>query len=183
MRAFIAIDPPIESLNALWDTCAPLRKTPTRVTWVRPDRMHLTLRFLGDISDEQAALLRERLRESYAGFEVFQLTLRGLGAFPNLRSPSVIWAGVSPLEGPLQNVQEIAELNAQRVGMPSERRPFKPHLTIGRVRQEKVDPSLGSKMFELREISTGSFSVRNVSLWKSELTPQGPNYTLLEEFS
>jgi len=135
MRTFIAIELPEATRRELQGMVEHLRRSGIRASWVRPDRMHLTLRFLGEIDDDQAGIAGEFLAKGCSGISAFECAVQGAGAFPDVRHPSVIWAGVGPLEGGLSEVQTVAEKAAASIDLKPENRPFRPHLTLGRIRR------------------------------------------------
>lgn len=183
MRSFVAIELPRGVKQRLWELGQSMRVPDLRASWVKPERMHLTLRFLGDVGDDQLAKLGERLAEAYAGREPLELTVRGTGAFPNVRRPSIVWAGVGPLEGGLSDVQSQAETAAREVGLKPEKRAFKPHLTLARIKDPRNAGALRPALARHAGFALDAFPVSSVSLFSSELTPKGPNYTRLREFS
>ena len=176
MRAFLAVelpDPIRDGIAALTDR---LRPAGLPAKWVRPQNLHLTLRFLGEVSDEQARKLTGLLEAQCTKEEPFQLSASGLGAFPNLRKPSILWVGVHPLEGPLARIQQMAEEAAGAIGLPAEKKAFHPHVTIARIRNPRPirEPLL---LFSAEaETLVGAFSVPSMALFSSELTPHGPIY-------
>ena len=192
MRSFVAIELPNAIKTSLEALGARLRGPGPRVTWVRPENMHLTLRFLGDVEETTLATLGEALAEAYSHITPFTLTVREVGAFPNTKSPNVLWAGLEPLEGPLAAVQACAERAACNIGLPSETKPFCPHLTLGRIREPKHAKSpmptpssetLSSRLIHERAFCGGDFMVPAVSLFSSELTSEGPRHVRLQEFN
>lgn len=181
MRAFIAVELPEQTKLELVDMAAQLRRCGVRASWVRPERMHLTLRFLGEISEDQVEAAGEFLASGYAGREVFACHVHGAGAFPNVRRPNVLWAGIEPLEGGLAETQAVAEEAAQRIGLKAERRRFHPHLTLGRIRRPETAGDVGRALRPLTEFRGAHFFVDGVSLFSSTLTPDGPVYERIQE--
>ncbi len=183
MRTFIAIQLPEEIKEVLEELSGRLRKSGARANWVNPANVHLTLRFLGEISPEQVERIADLLAEGYSGTARFEVRVAGVGAFPNSHRPAVIWAGVGPLEGGLGRVQAVAEQAACAIGLAPEKRPFHPHLTLARIK----DPQQGKRLIPYleREESSygGAFIVSGVSLFSSTLRPQGPLYQCLREFA
>jgi 2'-5' RNA ligase len=158
-----------------------LRQAGVKASWVKPDRMHLTLRFLGEATPEQVEAVGDYLERAYAEQSGFECAVEGAGAFPNARRPSVIWAGVGPLEGGLDEVQTVAEEAAQSAGFAREKRAFRPHLTLGRVRRRKEAGDLAQALIPLQSFRGEKFDVKGVTLFSSTLTPQGPVYERLRE--
>lgn len=182
MRAFVAIEMPphiIESLGAL---SGRLRASGARVTWVRPENMHLTLRFLGDVGEDAIQRMKAILSDACRGMTPFPISVNGTGAFPSVRRPNVIWAGVEPVEGGLATAQLAAESAARAIGLPPEDKPFRPHLTLARIKDPQAAQALMTRLEHEQGFDAGEFTVSNVSLFSSQLTPRGPIYARLEEF-
>jgi len=181
MRTFIAIDldaPLKDKLTALVRELAPLAP---KIRWVQPPGMHLTLKFLGETSDEKAAAISRALETIAAGSPRFILRLRGLGAFPPGRSlPRVIWAGV---EGgrPLAALQKDIEQAAAALGYEPEHREFHPHLTLGRVKFPGRLESLVQRMEKYREQDFGEMTAVRLTFFRSVLLPGGAEYSILGE--
>jgi 2'-5' RNA ligase len=136
--------------------------------------MHLTLRFLGEIKNGARERLWSQMAAGVGQIAPFTLELRGLGVFPNAKHPKVLWvavegAGVSSLVG-LNNVAEGA---ARSVGLNAEKRAFRPHLTLARIRPDESPTNLAAILNEAEIPPGSSFSVTSVSLFQSTLTPQG----------
>jgi 2'-5' RNA ligase len=181
MRCFIAIELPEEAKQELQGMADQLRRAGVRAGWVRPDRMHLTLRFLGEIEEDQSRTAGEFLAHEYSGKNPFECAVQGAGAFPNVRRPSVIWAGVGPLEGGLAEIQALAEEAAAKIGLKPEKRPFHPHLTLGRIRKPEAAGHLGRALVPLKQFQGERFLVAGVTLFSSTLTPKGPIYDRIRE--
>ena len=181
MRTFIAIELPDAIKAVLHELIGRLSKSGARAAWVRPEQMHLTLRFLGEITPADALRIEELLALRYERVKPFELHVRGAGAFPNIHRPSVVWAGIIGGEA-LDAVQMIAEEEACALGLPRERRPFKPHLTLARIKEAEQGKRLASFLSRERDFDGGAFQVAGVSLFSSELTPQGPIHRRLREY-
>jgi 2'-5' RNA ligase len=182
MRAFIAIELPESIRTQLGELNSRLRSTRVKASWVQPDRMHLTLRFLGDITDEQAETLSSLITQACSDVPGFTLTCGGLGAFPNLRRPSVVWAGIGPLEPDLVRVQAASESAARSCGLSAETKPFHPHVTLARIKDPRNAAALVDAIHATSAFDAGAFDVSHVSLFSSELTPRGAIYTRIREF-
>lgn len=182
IRAFLALDLPLEQREALFAVASRLKRAGARVSWVTPDRMHLTLRFLGEVAPDALEQLGDDLAPVYARQDPFPLTLAHIGAFPNVRAPRVVWAGLSPLEGPLAACQQAAETAARSIGLKAETKAFKPHVTLGRIRDPKTAGKLSGPLTDEQDFHGGEFEAGHVSLYASELTSSGPRYTQLRVF-
>ena len=146
---------------------------------VRPEIVHVTLKFLGDVPEEKIPRMTKALRK--IGYKPFEAKVRGLGAFPG-RSVRVVWLG---LEGEFEGLYRDIENALKPFGFPREDRKFSPHITIGRVSRPSSEMSncITSRMADLSDIDLGSFTVDRFYLKKSTLTRGGPIYDNLAEFS
>lgn len=182
IRAFIAIDlcAPIQEkiaaiTNQLQKTCGPA------VHWVPAKNIHLTLKFLGDVSPTNLDLLKKIIASESARQKTFELTISGLGAFPSPSRPRVIWVGVQA-PPTLMALERGIEAETQRLGYTAEDRPFSPHLTLGRVThnanpQEVRQVAEGLQKMQVGDL--GSYTVDVVKLFRSDLQPGGAVYTPL----
>lgn len=182
MRRFLAIELPEPVRDALAGLRTRLRAAGGNASWPRPENLHLTLRFLGDITDEQAEDCRTALRTALAGLARPRLTVAGVGAFPNLRRPSVIWAGVQTEEEALAVIQGRCEAAARALGLDAETKPFRAHITLARVKPGPVPGALVRAIEAAAGFAGGEFTARGVALFSSVLRPQGAVYTRIEEF-
>lgn len=187
LRLFVAVELPDGAKESLAASMGQLRGlTPAGVRWVQPAGIHLTLKFLGEVDSGLVEPLLGALQEAAAGMDKapFPLHLDGLGVFPNRREPRVIWAGVGGDLETLAEVQGRVEDAAARLGLARERREFRPHLTLGRVR-DRVTPAarreLGSALAEQGPALAAEYAweVEEISLIRSVLTPQGAVYSTL----
>jgi 2'-5' RNA ligase len=184
-RLFIAAHIPGYVKQRLVDMQAVLRQTSAPIAWVAPQAMHLTFHFLGDTEAHRVAALSAML-DAIAPSQAPNLALGHAGAFPHLRRPQVLWLG---LRGDLDLVARIHATLSQaltQLGITPERRPFQPHLTIGRMRREVT----GAQQAALeRAISTlpapapDTWPLEQVSLFRSELLAGGPRYSELATVS
>lgn len=154
------------------------------VKWVPAGNIHLTLKFLGDVPSSEISALAEMLRTAASLTPAFNFSITGVGAFPNLRRPRVIWAGASAPPA-LFELQERIETETQRLGFLSEERSFSPHLTLGRVSQharpEEIDLiARAVQTAKIGDVETAR--IDQVHLFRSELQPTGPIYTAMHSF-
>lgn len=189
IRAFIAIELP-ETIRTQLDAIEKQVQAKAgesgrhAVRWVPTSNMHLTLKFLGEVSVANLQSLARMLQSEAARHKAFDLHISGLGAFPNLRRPRVIWVGS---QGPaeLNTLQKVIEAETRQLGYPSEERPFSPHLTLGRISQsarpEEVT-QLAHALGEMQVGDLGTVHVDHIHLFRSDLKPSGAVYTALNSF-
>lgn len=176
VRAFFAVDLAEAARRDAERVAQRLRAAPGSgsVSWVRPENYHATLRFLGSVPTEQLPELGERVRSETSGLAPFALRLTRLRAFPSLRRPRVLALALEPAE-PLAALAAAVERACVACGFAPERRPFRAHVTLGRVREG------GAPASELA-IDSAPFSVGGFALFQSRLSPRGSVYTPLERF-
>lgn len=183
LRAFIAVELPPEIHKAIESETAPLRAAldSSLVRWVPTSNIHLTLKFLGGVSSANVELLTQMLSVEVNQYESFTIKFEGLGAFPNPRRPRVIWIGIQAPAG-FEALQHGIEAAAATLGYPAEKRPFSPHLTIGRVKQNAGPAGMQKIRNVLEEMKVGALGTvkaNAVHLFKSDLKPTGAVYTRL----
>lgn len=182
LRAFIAVEIPLGIQQHIQNETASFRKAIDElIRWVPIENMHLTLKFLGDVSPSNVEFLMQMLRKEAENVSCFTIRLTGLGSYPSLRRPRVIYIGIQAPAG-LVALQRGIESAARRLGYESEERPFSPHLTLGRVKQNitSSDQQKIRRAIETTQVDLlGTASVDSVYLYKSELKPTGSIYTRL----
>ena len=150
VRTFIAVEMSPRVITRAGDLIDKLRVAAAEINWVRPQQMHLTLKFLGDVPDTETPDICRVVEEVAAGFEPFEITCRGAGVFPNLREPRTLWIGIEDGADELKRLQaQIDDALKGRLGYGKEQRGFHPHLTIGRVKREL--PGAHGQLAELIE--------------------------------
>lgn len=176
IRTFIAVEVSERIRGRLAGEIEAMRASAPLVKWSRPENLHLTLRFLGDVKENDLDELFAALREEVEGIPPFVLEMRGVGAFPNWRHPRVIWAGCG--EGAEEAVELAAEVEAvcEELGYEQERRPFRPHLTLGRVKLPADAQGLESAVSEMANVEFGYLDVDSVVVFMSSLRRNGPVY-------
>ncbi len=182
LRTFIAIEIPPAIKQAIAAQTASLhQQSGHAVRWVNAENIHLTLKFLGEVSSSNINLLTQTLQNECDQHPPFQVTVATLGSFPNPRRPRVIWIGLSaPPE--LGRLQHNIETATTRLGYTSEEKSFTPHLTLGRVREQASASEIQSLRTLLEQTTVGqlgTFTVSAVHLFKSDLQPGGPVYSRL----
>lgn len=180
VRCFIAVEcNNAQVIMGIRQVQGVLDSTGAQIKNVEPENIHLTLKFLGEISQskvEEIANVIERI-----SFDPFWLNVEGVGVFPNLRRPSVVWAGISDESSTLETIFNELEQELNQLGFERESRSFHPHLTISRVRTGKNRAQLVEELLRLDDYVFGQVWVDRIYLKKSVLTPQGPIYSTLAE--
>ena len=179
IRAFIAIDIPQETRVLLDKIQEQLKQSRAGVRWVRPGSIHLTLKFLGNIHPAQVDDIAQVTAEAVLDEPVLTLCLAGLGAFPGQRNPRVIWVGIQGELERLTTIQARLEKNLVPIGFAPEKHGFRPHLTLGRVKDKRNRQALSDAMASLKLPEFNSFDVAEIILYKSDLRPTGAIYTKL----
>ncbi|MEK6714800.1 MAG: RNA 2',3'-cyclic phosphodiesterase [Candidatus Omnitrophota bacterium] len=179
MRLFIAVELSKEIKKELTALEEKLKSSAADVKWVKPDNVHLTLKFLGETKEEQIEPIKKILNGLAEKFKVFKTEIAGLGSFPNLKSPRVIWIGANNTDT-LSVIANLLEEKLDKVGFPKEKRDFQPHLTLGRVRSLKNINILKDTLAKNLDFKAGILEVKALSLIESKLTPSGPIYTAFQ---
>jgi 2'-5' RNA ligase len=183
LRAFIAIEIPLDIQDAIQRQTARLRQTlgSDLVRWAPAQNMHLTIKFLGEIAASHVDFLKQMLAREADAHSQFDLQIGGLGSYPTSRRPRILWVGLHAPAG-LAALQKSIEAGTSRLGYEQEELAFSPHLTIGRVRQN-ISPADLSKiraaMDNIQLGNIGTARVDSVHLIRSELKPNGSVYTKL----
>jgi len=183
LRAFIAFEIPPATRAKMEAEIAPLRQTLGQkiIRWTAPENIHLTLKFLGGVSSSHLSFLKQMIKQAAQDCPVFEVQIGGLGCYPNLRAPRVIWMGVRA-PAALSALQKSVETGAARLGYEAETRPFSPHFTLGRLRPNAEAAELPKIRAALSAIQLGEVAIVKLNalhLFQSELTPNGSIYTKL----
>jgi 2'-5' RNA ligase len=175
VRAFVALELGAEIRRALEELIGSLRPRVSGARWVRPEGVHLTLRFFGDTPPARIAQLRAALGAAAAACEPLEARVGSLGTFPGTgKPPRVLWLGIQ-LPPPAFALQAACEQAAVAAGFPAEERPFRGHLTLARFRERVLRPALPPVDF-------GPVRLETLSLLRSELRPGGAVYSPIERF-
>ncbi|MBW3625556.1 MAG: RNA 2',3'-cyclic phosphodiesterase [Armatimonadetes bacterium] len=178
LRLFIALPLPDSERAALQRIQEDLRRTNADMKWVKPENFHITLFFLGDVAGDRIDEIESKLLEMCRSHDPFPVVLHGLGAFPHLRRPKTPWAGFAGDLSPLKALAEAVSDGMAALGFERDK-PFQPHLTLGRSRSDRGAKVLAEALQRRKDEPIGTFMVDTVTLYRSELQPQGPSYTAL----
>ncbi len=180
MRTFIAIELPENVKKEIEQVQTPLKRTDAFVSWVKPKNIHVTLKFLGEIPEDKINEVFSATQKALEGAKKFTMSLKGTGAFPNLRRPRVIWIGTGSGEEKLSHLAQRIEEEMEKIGFPKEKRKFSAHFTIGRVKSPKNIEKL-MELVESTDFQTEDIEVSEVVVMKSQLHPAGAIYTPLKK--
>ncbi len=183
VRAFLAIAPPEAVIRKIATIQDVLRKNiQGSIGWVRPQGIHLTLKYFGDIGREDIRSISWVVAGHAGNARAMKLDIQGLGVFPNSRRPRVLWIGVQGETAQLIGLQQAVDRDLETCGFKREERPFRAHLTLARIKSPQglagIDRMLAEKGLE----AAGSFETKGLTLYKSDLTPSGAIYTALADF-
>ncbi len=181
IRTFIAVDVPEDIKEKIFEVEKELIKSAGEgVKWEGIEKFHITLKFLGDVNEEAIDSIYNVLSESLTGFGKFSIIYKGVGAFPDLKKPRVIWVGCEDPSGKLFDLQKIVEDKMNELGFEKEEKEYHPHITLGRVKSPK---NLGGLIKKIESINfeAGAGEVAEVLIMKSDLKPSGSVYTVLRK--
>jgi 2'-5' RNA ligase len=182
VRVFVALDLPAHAKEALRETVRELAAAlPAGIRWVNPSGIHLTLKFLGDVDTGRVDDLLTAMGKASSSFELssFPLRLSGLGVFPSAREPRVLWAGVNGDLAALRRLQALVDDALSELGFDKEQRPFRPHLTLGRVRDRVSQPErrrIEEVMGQAQLAGVVGWEAQQIHLIRSTLTSNGAIY-------
>jgi 2'-5' RNA ligase len=177
MRLFIAIELPDSIKQGIARVQEELRKAGANAGWTRPEGIHLTLKFLGEAPEAKVQEIMTVLTGAAKGSGSLNLEVAGAGAFPNAKSPRVLWTGVTGDTGKLASLQAAVEDAMERLGFEREARKFSPHLTVARITFPKPRDNWQQVIAGIQDVRLGRFAAGHVSLMKSELKREGAVYT------
>ncbi len=175
MRSFIAIELPETAKSALAELQQEFKKCGADIRWVKPENIHLTLKFLGNIDEKNVDKVVKIIKEVCNRYNMFTLEVKGIGVFPNIKSPRVLWVGING--GVLAELQGEIEDGMASLGFERENRKFTAHLTLGRFRSSMGKEGLLEAIKLHEKDSFGSINVKSIFLMRSDLNPAGAQHT------
>ncbi|MFZ5865632.1 MAG: RNA 2',3'-cyclic phosphodiesterase [Thermodesulfobacteriota bacterium] len=182
VRTFVAIEIPSEVKAFLSDMSRRLKGFGGDVRWTRPEGIHITLKFLGNIKPDLVGDIRDALSPICARQIPFPLSVRGTGGFPDMRRPRVLWAGLHDPNQALVPLAAHVDSALESLGFTKEKRPFNPHLTLARFKSLKRSSDLLQAVTRMASIEGPEFTAHEATLFQSILKPTGAEYTALCRF-
>ena len=184
IRAFLAIVPPDDVLQALSRLQEKLkREISGKISWTRPQSQHLTLKFFGDVSTEDAKNICAAVKNRIASGSSLNLKIEKLGVFPDARRPRVLWCGITGEVEKLSVLRKQLDKDFADIGFPGEDRPFRAHLTLARIKDVHGLAGINEALIKHNAFAAGEFNCTELILFQSRLSPQGAVYTKLAEFT
>ncbi len=177
IRTFIAIKLPEKILSSVKEIQNGFKSQGIRAKWVKVENIHITIKFLGDIKITDVEKIIRSITLAAKESKPITLSVKGAGVFPGVKRPRVIWAGITGEISDLLDLQDRVEKNLEAIGFPKESRPFKGHLTIGRIKGKTDAKKLVYAMEQFKGFESESFMADHIFLIKSELKQSGAVYT------
>jgi len=178
-RTFIAVAIPDDVRRRALDCIRALQPVAGDVKWVAPENVHWTLQFLGDVDDLDIPAVCDTAAAAAAEVEPFNVELRGAGAFPANNRPRTLWLGAGAGADAMIALQAAVERALKKLGFRGEHRRYVPHLTLGRIRHGRPPRELSEQLAALADYDAGTMLVDEVTVFASQLTPAGSEYTIL----
>ena len=178
VRLFVAIELTGEMRDALQEVQNTLGRATDGVRWVRPEQLHLTVKFLGEAPDDEVPRVAEAVARSAARSRVFEMQLTECGCFPPRGPVRIVWVGAHDGSGALLECVEAVEEEMDGIGFPKESRPFSAHLTIGRAAEGRYAGGIRAAVERCRAKPVRQ-AVEELTLMSSVLSPQGPSYSVV----
>ena len=183
IRAFLAIEPPEDILQAMSRLQEKLkREISGRISWTKPQGQHLTLKFFGDITAEDIKNICAAVENRIVSGSSLNLKIEKMGVFPDARRPQVLWCGVTGDVEKLSVLQKQLDSDFVSIGFPKEDRPFRAHLTLGRIKESRGLSGISEALTKHNAFAAGEFGCKELILFQSRLLQQGSVYTKLAEF-
>jgi len=179
LRAFIAISLPPQVRELSVRVRDRFRECDAMISWVQPENVHLTIKFLGNISEEKITPVVKGIRKALGRARPFTMEINEVGVFPNLKYPRIIWMGIENPVHTLIDLENRISEGMEALGFPREEKKFTPHITLGRVRSLKGKNRLIEIIQSQRMLYCEAVDVRSVQLYKSELSRTGALHTVL----
>jgi 2'-5' RNA ligase len=179
IRAFIAVEIDSQTGQKISELISILKKSNADVKWITDGQMHLTLKFLGNIDKDKVRGISEAISDISDNFNSFKIAFSKIGAFPSLNHPAVIWLGIDKGAESLKTLNEKIETALEKLGFEREKREFKPHLTLGRVRSDKNMPGFTKLLKETAFYLANDIQINKLTLFQSDLSPKGAIHSII----
>ncbi|HLG38521.1 MAG TPA: RNA 2',3'-cyclic phosphodiesterase [Chitinophagaceae bacterium] len=183
IRTFIAIPLTPEIRNMITPIQDRLKKLDCNISWVKPENIHLTLKFLGDVKMKKIDTIKQVLENLFQSTRPIPMKLSKIGAFPDINHPRILWVGLNDGGRQITHLVSLIEDECGKIGFKKEEKPFNPHITIGRIRSPKNLHLLAEAISNFAIPDHLTQLSQTIILYQSTLTSQGPVYEILKDFS
>jgi len=180
IRSFISIEVPQPIREQMVLVPEPLKSVKGKFSWASTNNLHITLKFLGDCTRGRLEAISRRLAEIAARHAPFDLSFDGVGVFPGHSAPRIVWLGVKNGREQLVNLAEDVADSMEQIGFKKESRPFRPHITLARVKYLSARDGLRTAIERMPKVHTDPMRARHIFLMRSQLNPKGAIYTVIE---
>lgn len=181
MRCFIAIDMPEDIKNSIANVVEQADHKSKSIRWVPSENIHLTLKFLGEVKESLIAEIEKRIAAVCMRHSIFNIGIRSVGAFPNLKYPNILWVGIDASKE-LRDLFDAIEESLSELGFEKESRQFSPHITIARIKDKKEIDLTMKTLSSFKDTFFGIVNVKEILLMKSILKPTGAQYSKISTF-
>lgn len=184
MRLFVSIELPDNLKNQIKKIIEELKKCDPKVKWVGTENLHITLKFIGEVKEEEKInKITQKLEDSVKGQGPFTASFSRLGTFPEGKNPRVIWLGIEQGKDEISSIVSNIDTLLADLGIEREKREFTAHLTLGRTKEKRANKLLVDKIEKFNLPDLGEIKVEKIHLMQSKLTPKGPIYSILKEIN
>jgi len=181
IRSFLAFELPPDIKSMVKRVSEDVRRSDLNLKWVKVDNIHLTVVFMGDIRTEDVQVIGEKIEDVCLGCEPFEISLKGMGVFPDTRRPRVLWLGLEMETERISSFRNSLQERLLAFGIKEEKRAFTPHLTLGRFdKPGRGDSLLGDIISQYKDLKGPVCQLEELVMFKSELKPGGAEYTKLK---
>ena len=183
IRTFIAIEIPKNIISKIRELQEGIKVYGLKIRWVRSENIHLTLKFLGDVEAAKIGGIAAVISKTVEGYTPISLKAKGVGVFPGIKNPRILWVGLTGQLESLVRLQKTLDESLMVLGFPGEKRPFNGHLTMGRIKAKIDVKKFGDALMAFGSFESETFTAGQIILYKSELKPSGAVYTKLASAS
>ena len=182
MRLLIGVPSPLEVKSSLNTLQQAFQESPPGIRWVSPNQMHITVKFFGEITQQEQQRMTPHLKRLVQGQDSFSASIEAVGGFPSLDLPRVLWVGLGQGASPVTVLAQAVEEESRSLGFKPEERVFHPHVTLARIESPQVSRSIGESAKSVQWAAPAAWQVTRLMLYRSTLSADGPRYEVLEEF-
>lgn len=182
IRIFLAVKIPKDLQDKVLEIQKQLKKQNPDVKWVEPENFHYNLKFFGHVTGSELNKIQQAVKKVIKKHEPFSIEIAGIGTFPSPTSPRVIWLGTKKGTNEITDLANELDDEFSKSGFEAESRPFRPHLTLGRIRSTQNKQNLIKKIRDIEHINIGAFEVNEVVIFQSKLSRAGPTYVEHSKF-